>query len=139
MNKLIVLFALLTSIQSYAQQDLGASHKVVFQMVSADSVSQQSLIGNLKNLRNAWPEAQVEIVFHGQSIDMVVAETSKFSKELEDFAMNKNIKMVVCENTMKKKKVQKAQLLSFIGTVPMGIGEIIMKQEQGWAYLKAGY
>ncbi len=46
--------------------------------------------------------------------------------------------MVVCENTMRQKKIQKSQLLPFLETVPMGIGEIILKQEQGWAYIKAG-
>jgi hypothetical protein len=69
---------------------------------------------------------------------MVMTEKTKYNKQLQEFAEKQSIKMVVCENTMKQKKVEKSQLLSFVGTVPMGIGEIIKKQEQGWSYIKAG-
>ncbi len=55
-----------------------------------------------------------------------------------DFAVKKDIKLVVCENTMKQKKIVKSQLLPFVSTVPMAIAEIVVKQEQGWTYLKAG-
>ena len=65
-------------------------------------------------------------------------EKSTFAKELENFCTNKQVKMVVCENTMRQKKVQKSQLLPFVQTVPMGIGELVLKQEQGWSYIKAG-
>ncbi|MCP9768579.1 hypothetical protein EGI22_11700 [Lacihabitans sp. LS3-19] len=137
--KKILFFLLTISTLSFAQKiDDGSKHKVVFQFVSPDSLSQLSLISNLKNIREGWPKAQVEVVFHGGSIAMAMTEKTYFAKELKDFVENKNIKMVVCENTMRKKKVTKDQLLPFMQTVPMGIGEIIMKQEQGWSYIKAG-
>ena len=49
------------------------------------------------------------------------------------------VQFVVCENTMKQRKVTKEQLLPNTGFVKMGIGEIILKQEQGWSYIKAGF
>jgi intracellular sulfur oxidation DsrE/DsrF family protein len=39
---------------------------------------------------------------------------------------------------MKLRKIKREQLLPFIQTVPMAIGEIIMKQEQGWSYIRSG-
>ena len=39
---------------------------------------------------------------------------------------------------MKQKKIVRSQLLPFVSTVPMAIAEIVVKQEQGWSYLKAG-
>ncbi|MCU0324222.1 MAG: DsrE family protein [Spirosomaceae bacterium] len=133
----ILLFAQISFAQLSVGDD-GSGHKVVFQFVSGDTLSQQSLINNLKNLREGWPKAEVEIVFHGNGIWMVMTEKTKYNKQLQEFAEKQSIKMVVCENTMKQKKVEKSQLLSFVGTVPMGIGEIIKKQEQGWSYIKAG-
>lgn len=135
---LMFLFAVQLSFAQKSLNDNGTGHKVVFQFVSGDTLSQRSLINNLKNLREGWPKAEVEIVFHGNGIFMVMGEKTKHNAELQDFAEKKNIKMVVCENTMKQKKVDKSQLLPFVGTVPMGIGEIIKKQEQGWSYIKAG-
>lgn len=139
MKKLLSILFFFISVSAFAQStDDGSKHKIVFQFVSGDTLSQHSLINNLKNLREGWPKAEVEVVFHGNGIFMVMGEKTKYSKELQDFVEKKNVKMVVCENTMKQKKVSKSQLLPFIGTVPMGIGEIVIKQEQGWSYLKAG-
>jgi intracellular sulfur oxidation DsrE/DsrF family protein len=138
MKKLLFLIALLSSTYAFSQVDNGEKHKIVFQFVSGDTLSQHSLINNLKNLREGWPKAQVEIVFHGNGIFMVMGEKTKYAKELQDFVEKKAIKLVVCENTMRQKKVVREQILPFVGTVPMGIGEIVLKQEQGWSYLKAG-
>jgi uncharacterized protein len=135
---LLSLLTIMVLSVAVSAQDTGKKHKVVVQFVSGDTLSQLSLITNLKNLREAWPEAQVEVVFHSNGIYMVMSEKTKFSKELQHYAEQQKIKMVVCENTMRNKKVTKSQLLPFMGTVPMGIGEIIMKQEKGWSYLKAG-
>ena len=139
MKKIIFILAMLIGNMAMAQTaDDGSSHKVVFQFVSGDSLSQKSLINNLKNFREGWPKAEVEVVFHGNGIYMVMNEKSTFAKELENFCTNKQVKMVVCENTMRQKKVQKSQLLPFVQTVPMGIGVLVLKQEQGWSYIKAG-
>ena len=124
--------------QTMQAQDTGKGHKVVFQFVSADTLSQKSLINNLRNLKAAWPEADVEVVFHGGGIGMVMTEKTKYANILQDYAEKKQIEMVVCENTMRERKVTKEQLLPFVGTVPMAIAELVLKQEQGWAYLKAG-
>lgn len=138
MKKLLFISIFIFAAFSSFSQKKAKSHKIVFQFVSADTLSQHSLINNLKNLREGWPTAEVEVVFHGAGMAMVMTEKTKYAKELQDFVENKNIKMVVCENTMKQRKVTKAQLLPFMGTVPMGIGEIVLKQEAGWSYLKAG-
>ncbi|MES2796515.1 MAG: DsrE family protein [Bacteroidota bacterium] len=139
MKKILILTLLLSSTYIFSQKiDTGKKHKVIFQMVSPDSLSHTSLMNNLRNLKEGWPLAQVEVVFYGGGIAMALAAKSKFSKELQDLAENKGVKMVVCENTMRMRKVTKDQLLPFIGTVPMGVGEIILKQEKGWSYLKAG-
>jgi intracellular sulfur oxidation DsrE/DsrF family protein len=39
---------------------------------------------------------------------------------------------------MRKYKIEKAELLVEANTVPSGVVEVILKQEQGWRYLKAG-
>jgi intracellular sulfur oxidation DsrE/DsrF family protein len=78
------------------------------------------------------------VVFHGNGIFMVMGEKTKYAKELENFAVSQKIELVVCENTMKLRKIKREQLLPFIQTVPMAIGEIIIKQEQGWSYIRSG-
>lgn len=136
---LFFFFFAVLSTTSFAQKtDDDSKHKVVFQFVAGDTLSQHSLVTNLKNLREIWPKAQVEVVFHGNGILMVMNEKTKYAKELENFVVNQKIELVVCENTMKLRKIKREQLLPFIQTVPMAIGEIIMKQEQGWSYIRSG-
>lgn len=43
------------------------------------------------------------------------------------------------KNTMKRKNIQKSQLLPNVGTVPAGLAELVRKQSQGWSYLKIGH
>ena len=43
-----------------------------------------------------------------------------------------------CNNTMKRKKIAKSDLLPFVTVVPAGVAEVIEKQEAGWAYIKRG-
>ncbi|RYF69754.1 MAG: hypothetical protein EOO39_16995 [Cytophagaceae bacterium] len=142
MKKILFIFSLLLTTlvlnQTGNAQDTGKGHKVVFQFVSADTLSQKSLLTNLRNLREGWPDAEVEVVLHGGGIAMALTEKAKYASILQDLVQKKNVKMVVCENTMRQQKVTKADLLPFISTVPMAMAELIMKQEQGWAYLKAG-
>lgn len=138
MKKIIFFFLLATSSVLAQKIDDGSKHKTVFQFVSGDTLSQKSLINNLKNFKEGWPKSQVEVVFHGNGIFMVMTEKTTFAKELQNFVEKEGIKMVVCENTMKQKKIKKEQLLPFMQTVPMGIGEIVIKQEEGWSYIKAG-
>lgn len=112
-------------------------HKIVIQFSSPDSLSYNALITNLTNLETGWPDAQVEVVFHSGGLDMMLSKKTRFAKELEKFH-DQGIAMMVCENTMARRKVSKADLLPFAGTVPMGIGEVVLKQEAGWSYLKGG-
>lgn len=39
---------------------------------------------------------------------------------------------------MNKYNITKAMLLTEAKTVPSGVAELILKQEAGWGYLKAG-
>jgi intracellular sulfur oxidation DsrE/DsrF family protein len=40
---------------------------------------------------------------------------------------------------MGKYGITKQMLIPAVFTVPSGVGEVILKQEQGWSYLRAGY
>ena len=48
------------------------------------------------------------------------------------------VKFVACENTMKRLKIQKEDLLSAAGTVDSGVAEVVRLQEADWSYIKAG-
>jgi len=44
----------------------------------------------------------------------------------------KGVILAECENTIKERKIDKATLFDFIGYVPSGNGEIIIRGSEGW-------
>ncbi|SHE31355.1 hypothetical protein SAMN05444008_101119 [Cnuella takakiae] len=125
-----------TPVQSTQVQN---NHKVVMQLSSADTSEHRGLMNNLKHLKEGWGDSvMVEVVVHGPGIDLVTKGKSTQQQALQAM-MAKGVKFVVCRNTMKQKNITEEQILPNVGFVPMGIGEIIQKQEQGWSYLKAGF
>ena len=114
-------------------------HRVVIQLSSSDTLEHKGLINNLKHLKEGWGDSVIaEVVVHGPGID-VIAMGKSTQKEGIQQMIKQGVRFVVCCNTMKQKNISEQQILPNIEFVPMGIGEIILKQEQGWTYLKAGF
>ena len=109
------------------------------QMSSADTLEHKGLMNNLRNLKEGWGDSvEVEVVIHGPGVDLVTKEKSTQGSQIQKL-VQQGIKFVVCNNTLKQRNISPAQLLPNIPIVPMGIGEVVLKQEEGWSYIKAGF
>ena len=112
-------------------------HKVVIQLNTADTASWSSTIGNIRNLQKIWPNnISIEVVAHGKGLDLIVANKTHLSNDVNALS-KEGVVFAACENSMRKHNVNKADLLPVAITVPSGVAELVLKQEQGWAYLKA--
>lgn len=133
----MTFFMSLFSIHSKAQNN-SLQHKVVIQLNTADTTAWSSTIGNIKNIQKLWPnQVMVELVVHGKALDMLVTSKTTLGKEIT--ALSKTgVNFMACENSMRKHNIAKMDLVLEAFTVPSGVVEIIMKQEAGWSYLKAG-
>lgn len=131
---LIVLFG--HTVQ--AQNNTYKKHLIVMQLTSADTMVHKGLIKQLNNLKTGWGDTvNIEVVCHGPGIELLMSSKSKFSQQISQL-QQKGIDFVACENTMLEKTINKTEILPNMIFVRMGIGEIILKQEQGWHYIKAG-
>jgi len=126
------LFLFFAGISNAQQKD----YKVVFDITSKDTLAHQTLIRQATLITQTNPDAQVEIVLFGQSLPLVLKDKSVVAPDVQKLLQNKNVSFKVCEVTMKRYNVDKAQLISGVGTVPDGIYEIITKQKEGWGYIK---
>ena len=121
----------------YAQTEI-KEHKIVIQLNTADTSAWSSTIGNIKNIQKIWPNhLKIEVVVHGKAIDLLVKDKTYFANDIASLT-KEGIVFSACENTMRKYKIVKEDLLIEAKTVPSGVVEVILKQEQGWRYLKAG-
>jgi len=114
------------------------SYKVVFDITTKDTNVHKAVIRWCTLITQSNPDAQLEIVYYGQSLDMVVNNRSVVSTDLVKLASGKNVSFKVCESAMQHHKIEKSMLLPGVGTVPDGIYEIVLKQREGYAYIKAG-
>jgi len=113
-------------------------HKIVIQLNTADTSAWSSTIGNIKNLQKLWPNnIIVEVVVHGKALDLLVAAKTHLANEVIEMSKT-NVQFSACENSMRKHHIEKTDLLTIANTVPSGVAEVILKQEAGWSYLKAG-
>jgi intracellular sulfur oxidation DsrE/DsrF family protein len=133
----ILVFSMI-SIAAFAQKKPN-KHKIVFQFTNAaDTLQQKAIVNQLKNLTTHWPNAKYEVVIHSMGLPFVMSEKSKQIEAIKVLKA-KGVRFLVCENTLKSQKVSKEQLISEVEYVPVGIAEIVEKQEQGWTYIKGGF
>src|SRR4249920_1834129 len=119
----------------FAQKD----YKVVFDLTSGDTLSQQTVIRWVNEVIKTEPTAQVEVVMFGKGLPLVVKDKSALANDVTSLATNKNVAFKVCAIAMTNQKIDKSQLLTGVQIVPDGIYEIVSKQQEGWGYVKVSH
>jgi intracellular sulfur oxidation DsrE/DsrF family protein len=136
---LAIMFASVATIFAQSTNHDVVKHRIVMQLVSGDEMVHKGLIKQLNNLKNGWGDTvTIEVVCHGQGIELLMKEKSTQQDEIIKL-IKQGIVFVACENTMHEKKIPHDAIMSNMKFVEMGIGEIVIKQEQGWSYIKAGF
>ena len=138
MKKHIVLTTLLLLLLHFSEAQT-KDYKVVFDLTSNDTTDHKTVIRWLNGITQSNADARLEVVFYGQSLGMVTKDKSTVAEDLKKLTANKNISFKVCEAAMKRQNIDKSQLLPGIETVPDGIYEIMLKQNEGWGYIKAAH
>ena len=143
MNKIFWLFtALLLTTAAQAQSEPGVETtkklKVVFHLTSGDTLAQKALAKQLTNFLVAAPNAKLEVVCHNNGITFLQTALTKQGDKIRSLKA-KGVDFVACENTMRERKIKREELVSECRTVPAGVVEVVLKQDKGWAYIKAGF
>ncbi|HET9746560.1 MAG TPA: DsrE family protein [Chitinophagaceae bacterium] len=113
-------------------------YKVVFDVTSKDTNVHKAVIRWCNEITSAYPDAQLEVVYYGQSLDMITLGKSVVPNEVTRLINDKKVAFRVCATSLKRWKIQESQLLPGVAAVPDGIYEILQKQREGYGYIKAG-
>jgi len=137
MRKLSLFTIILLFVSEFllAQKD----YKVVFDLTSGDTLSQQTAIRWINEVIKNEPTAQVEVVMFGKGLPLAVKDKSVLANDVASLATTKNVVFKVCAIAMANQKIDKGQLLTGVQTVPDGIYEIVSKQQEGWGYIKVAH
>jgi uncharacterized protein len=119
-----------------AAQGQAERHKVVLQVSDNDPAKWNLALNNARNLQGALGKenVSVEIVAYGPGLNMLKTE-SKVADRLAH-ALDNDVGLLACENTMRNTKTEKAELYGGIGFVGSGVVHIIKRQREGWAYVR---
>lgn len=129
-----------------AESDKSASkqtHKVVFEVTSDGA---EKWLGALRNVENAQKSlgataGEFVVVAHGKGLGLLLAknaaENPEMKTKLEKLHAD-GVLFAACENTMRRDKVEKKDLVEHATTVDSGVGEVIRKQGEGYSYIRIG-
>lgn len=111
-------------------------YRVVLQVSDADPAKWNLAVNNARNVQNdlGKQNVDVEIVAYGPGLGMLKGD-SKVAARLAE-ALDNNIGLMACENTMRNTKVGKADMYSGISYVDAGVVHIMKRQREGWAYIR---
>lgn len=117
-------------------QSQAKKNQAVFQVSDADPQKWNLTLTNVKNAIEELGAAKVdlEIVVYGPGIGMLKAD-SPLGRQIAE-ALKSGVKVVACENTMKGQNLVYANMLPQIGYVPSGVVELMVKQREGYSYIR---
>lgn len=104
-----------------------------------NEAEEKKIKATLRNIRNALEDPrlqgklEVELVVFGSGV-AVYEKSGPFGHELKDL-QSKGVLLTMCSNTIKERGIDKSTLFPFVSYVPTGNGEIIIRQQQGWAVI----
>jgi uncharacterized protein len=135
---LLLCFAIATP-SVFGQQVVSTkAHKVVIQLTSNDTLVHKAVLKQINNLLTAAPNAKIEVVCHNNGIEFLTAAKTKQGAGITELKA-KGVVFAACENTLRERKIEKTAIVPEAIFVPAGILEVVMKEEKGYSYLKAGF
>ncbi len=107
-----------------------------YQLNTDDSTKIQ---GTLRNIQNAINDPRlkgkldIELVVHGSGVALFKKD-HPYEKLVQDL-QKQGVILAMCENTMRALKLSRDELFPFISYVPSGNGELIIREQNGWAVI----
>ena len=108
---------------------------VVLHLSEADPEKHRAVLRNALNLLPGLePGTPVELVVHGEAISLAIP--GQVTADALAEALAAGITLVVCRNSLRSQNLKDEDLVPGAVTVPSGVGHLVARQNQGWAYLR---
>lgn len=137
---LVILIVGFNVVQSdAAEPDTAKKYRVVWQVTAKTPEQWDAMQLNVENFRESVGAAnsEVTIIAHGSGIGMVQTSNAAQAERIKKL-IAEGVKFKACENTLKRKKISKEEIMPGVGFVDSGVAEVVRLQTDGWAYIKVG-
>jgi len=108
----------------------------IFQLDSGGDHAIKKTLNNIENLikdPRVKGHIHVELLANSKGYDVYV-KNNGFEKKLMQLQKD-GVILAQCSNTLREKHIDRKDLYSFITMVPSGVGEITLRESEGWAYI----
>ncbi len=132
---ILSFFAIFFTFTPYAKAQEPA-YKAVFQLTSDNPKTWNGLLNNLENAMNDLDgNVTFEVVAHSKGLNLLLKEFNQDTLRIDALSA-RGVTFFACENTMQRKGYTKDDLISAAKTIPSGVGHVIKRQSEGWAYVR---
>jgi intracellular sulfur oxidation DsrE/DsrF family protein len=107
--------------------------KVIFHV---DEMSKWQLaLKNISNLLKAVDadKSYIEVLANSEAVKFYTEDNK--DKTIMDLSA-KGVKFAACNNALKSLNIKKQHIFDFVEVVPVGVLELINRQQEGYAYIK---
>ena len=122
------------------------AHHVVFHVDDNDKAKMNIALNNAANVIKYYDakgeKVEIEIVAYGPGLNMLRDDTSPVKARVEQFSVEfDTVSFAACGNTIKgmtKKEAKAPPLIKSdnVREVPSGVVQIMMRQSEGWNYIR---
>ncbi len=108
----------------------------IFQIDSGSNGAIKKTINNVENLLNdprLKGKIKIELIANSKGYAIYV-KNNGFEKKLSGL-QKQGVILAQCNNTLHELHVNRSELYPFVSIVPSGMGEITLRESEGWAYI----
>lgn len=110
----------------------------IIQLTDGSGEVQQSVLNQIRNLRSELPGLDIELVLHGDATESALRADDAHMviwRSLPDM----NVRLLVCQNALNSRQLSATDIVDYGETVSSAVAHIVIRQHEGWSYLKGGY
>ncbi len=120
----------------HGAQATKASYGAIFQIDAGGNGAIKKTLNNIENLMNdprVKGKVKIELIANSKGYAVYVKNNGFEQKLLK--LQKEGVILAQCNNTLRELHVDRKDLYPFVSIVPSGMGEITLRESEGWAYI----
>lgn len=113
-----------------------ATYKAIFHVDESSLAKWKLVLVNIENLMAEFGEdIEIELLANAEGISLLYKTPNHFKETITRLSA-RGVQFALCANSLKQQNLTKEFFLDMATVVPSGVGELVIKQSAGWAYIK---
>ena len=113
------------------------NYQVIFHLDEDDSAKVNLVINNIFNLLEdlGRDNVLIELLVNGPAVKAFQKNSQNIAERVRQLA-DQGVTFALCNNSLKMFGFRAEDMLEQVIIVPAGVGELVKKQSEGWAYIR---